>query len=181
MAVLCQAYMDRRWGFVCFRKGACGEEECLCSANATTSTNVMKLPTSDKWLLPPIMSCPEKPDQFTTFRQQSTALAFSKPDQHMKGVLKESCPKCRYVFTSESDQVRHIKLVHGGARAMASVVDDVENPRAKQKKTTISRCPVCKETFNGRYQLRKHQDAAGHKLGRGRPSAATTKAPHQAD
>ena len=154
---------------------------CLCSANATKATNVMKFPTSDKWLLPPITPCPEKPDQYQTFRQQATALSFSKPDQHMKGVFNESCPKCRYVFTSESDQVKHIKLVHGGTQAIASVVDEVENPRAKQKKSTVSQCPVCNETFNGRYQLRKHQDAAGHKLGRGRPSRATSKAPHLAD
>ena len=114
--------MDRRWGFICFQKGACGNEECLCSASATKATNVMKFPpTSDKWLLPPITPCPEKPDQYHTFRQQARALSFSKPDQHMKGVFNESYPRCRYVLTSESDQVRHIKLVHGGTRAMASV------------------------------------------------------------
>lgn len=126
-------HMDRRRGFVCFRKGACGDEQCECNSNATKATEVMKIPTSDKWLLPPITPCPERPGQYRTFRQQSTALSFSYPDQHMKDVLNEACPKCRYVFRSESDQVRHIKLVHGGARAMSAEadVDNTENPPAK--------------------------------------------------
>ena len=96
--------MDRRWGLVCFRKGACGDMSCDCTTVGVSAKNVMKLPNSDRWLIPPITPDPENPGYYMTFHQLSKALAFSSPDQHMKSVMNTSCGKCRNVFTSESDQ-----------------------------------------------------------------------------
>ena len=129
--------MDQQCGFACFRKGACGDEKCM---------------------LPPITPSPDKPDQYQTFSQLATAPSFSQPDQYMKGVFNESCPRCLYVFTTESDQVKCIKIVYGGTQAMALVVDEVENPWAKHKKVRSVK------TFNGQYQLQKHHDASEHRF-----------------
>ena len=107
-------HMDRRWGLVCFRKGAGGDMSCDCTTVEMSAKNVMKLPNSDRWLITPD---PENPGHYMTFRQLSKALASSSPDQHMKSVMNTSCGKYRYVFTSESDQKKHIELVHGGSGA----------------------------------------------------------------
>ena len=64
-------HMDRRWGLVCFRKGACGDISCDCTTVEMSAKNVMKLPNSDRWLIPPITPDPENPGHYMTFRQLS--------------------------------------------------------------------------------------------------------------
>ena len=70
---------------------------CKCHSNSTKALHVMKIPTSDKWLLPPITPWLKMPGQYRAFRQQSTTVSFSDPTTS-QDVHKEPCPKCRYIF-----------------------------------------------------------------------------------
>ncbi|XP_071502781.1 uncharacterized protein [Diadema antillarum] len=154
------AHMDRRSGFVCFRKGSCGESTCKCMEDGVRASKVWKMPSGDKWLFPPITPDPEHPGHYKTLRQLERSLAFSSPDQHLKNFEARSCTHCRYIFTSKADEEKHTKLIHGGVRALRD---------ANQDKAS-HRCPVCDQKYPTRYRLLKHQDEEGHKLKKGRPS-----------
>ena len=84
-------HTDRRSGVVCFQKGACSGMYCDCTTVEMNGKNVMKLPNSERWLIPPITPDPENPGHYMTFRQLSKELAFNSPDQHMKSVMNTSC------------------------------------------------------------------------------------------
>ena len=160
-------HMDRRWGFICFRRGACGDQACECMKPAIRAKDVMSLPSGEQWLFPPITPDPDHPGHYMTFRQLKLSLAYSCPDQHMTGLLHELCGKCRYVFTSETDRQRHNKLMHGGAPRAVAADGDPEEPAAKKPAV---KCPVCLVAYQTRYQLRKHQSEAGHTRPKGCPS-----------
>jgi len=51
-------HMERRRGFVCFRKGICEDPTCNCTKNEVQAVNIMKLPVSKKWAFPPITPDP---------------------------------------------------------------------------------------------------------------------------
>ena len=87
-----------------------------------------------------------------------------KKDQHLKDVMTDRCPRCRYVFTSQADQHRHIQLVHGGNR----VLNEISGSEPVPKKSTY-RCVVCSQEYHSKYQLQKHKNESGHTVGRGRP------------
>ena len=128
----------------------------------------MKLPVSRRWAFPPITPDPQHLDHYMTFRQLTKALKFSNPDEHLKEVMNSHCDKCRYVFTSESDKDKHLRLIHGGARLRGELT--LDSPSGAAKKSKIgAKCPVCGEMFVSRYQMQKHQTEKSHKLGRGRP------------
>lgn len=162
-------HMDKRWGLVCFRKGSCGDIDCKCMETGIQATDVMKIPYSDRWSLPPITPDPENPGHYKTFRQQLPSLVFSQPDEHLKEVMIESCSKCKYVFTSGIDRNKHAKLVHGGVRNMANMETDSGSDTGTSTKK-VHKCGVCDNEYPTRYQLLKHQEDQGHKLKRGRPS-----------
>ena len=75
--------MDRRRGFVCFRKGICDDLVCDCRKNEVQAINIMKLPVSRKWAFPPITPDPQHLNHNMTFRQLATALKYSNPDEHL--------------------------------------------------------------------------------------------------
>ena len=161
-------HMDRRRGFVCFRKGICDDHMCDCRKNEVQAVNIMKLPMSRRWAFPPITPDPQHLDHYMTFRQLTTALKFSNPDEHLKEIMNSRCDKCRYVFTSENDKDKHLRLIHGGVRSRGESASDNLSGAAKKSKTG-AKCPVCGEMFSSRYQMQKHQTEKNHKLGRGRP------------
>ncbi|XP_062518097.1 uncharacterized protein LOC134193289 [Corticium candelabrum] len=157
-------HMDRRWGMVCFRKGSCRDDSCKCMTNGLSATSVNKVPCSDTWCLPPVTPDTDNPGHYLTYRQTLSALCISKPDQHLKDVMTDRCPRCRYVFTSQADQHRHIQLVHGGNR----VLNEISGSEPVPKKSTY-RCVVCSQEYHSKYQLQKHKNESGHTVGRGRP------------
>ena len=91
-------HMDRRNGMVAFRKSACGDSTCVCMENAVEATRVWQLPTSPKWLFPPITPDPEHPGHYMTLNQLATTPHehISSPDQHLS-VESRSCNMCRSV------------------------------------------------------------------------------------
>jgi len=127
----------------------------------------MKLPVSKRWVFPPITPDPQHLNHYMTFDQLKKALKFSNPNEHLKEVMNSHCEKCRYVFTSENDKDRHLRLIHGGVRSRDELTSD--DTLHTSKKIKVNTCPVCSETFASRYQLQKHQGDKSHKLGRGRP------------
>lgn len=70
------------------------------------------------------------------------------------------------MFTSKSDQDKHVKFVHGGVRTMRQ---GEANADEGNKVGREHKCPVCNQKYPTRYQLLKHQDNESHKLKRGRP------------
>ncbi|XP_065905841.1 uncharacterized protein [Dysidea avara] len=158
-------HMDRRRGFVCFRKGVCNDRSCDCSKNMVRAINLMKLPVGEKWSFPPITKDSKNPEHYMTFDQLKSSLSFSNPDEHLKDGTNESCMRCRYVFTSEADKERHTRLIHSGTRSR----EESESTSQSKKSKVEIKCPVCGEIYPTRYQLQKHQTEKNHKLGRGRP------------
>jgi len=113
----------------------------------------MKLPVSRRWAFPPITSDPQHLNHYLTFDQFKKA---SNPDEHLKEIMNSHCEKCRYVFTSENDKDRHLRLIHGGIRSRDELTSD-DTPHASEK-IKANTCLVCSETFTSRYQLQKHQN-----------------------
>ena len=183
-------HMDRRRGFVCFRKGGCGDPSCECISSGITASEVWKVPSGERWLFPPITPDPSNVGHYMTFHQLQTALSFSRPDQHLKDGVNTQCSKCRYgqnvltilrsflysvlpfagVFSSKADEEKHIKLVHGGVRLMNKETREENSSINGSDQKRMHKCPVCREQFPTQYQLRKHQDRDQHKLKRGRPA-----------
>ena len=106
-------HMDRRRGFVCFRKGSCGDAECDCmdSERELVAKEVGKVPMGEKWLFPPITPDQNHPDHYQTFHQLQNALSFSMPDQHLKDGIKTQCTKCRYVVLKSNGVFLHHALI----------------------------------------------------------------------
>jgi len=88
-----------------------------------------------------------------TFRQLTKALKFSNPDEHLKEVMNSRCDKCRYVFTSENDKDKHLRLIHGGVRSRSESTLEESSSSAAKKAKTGAKCPVCGEMFSSRYQM----------------------------
>jgi len=156
----CIKHIDRRQGFVCFRKGVYNDRSCDYSKNMVHAINLMKLSIGKKWSFPPITKDPE---YYMTFNQLKSSLSFSNPDEHLKDGTNESYTRCRYVFTSEADKECHTCLLHSETRSQE------ESESTSQSKKSKIKCPVCGEIYSTTYQLQKHQTEQNHKLGKGRP------------
>ena len=126
--------------------------------NGLSATTVNKVPCSDTWCLPPITPDTDNPGHYLTYRQTLSAFCISKPDQHLKDVMTDRCPRCRYVFTSQADQHRQIQLVHGGNR----VLNEISGSEPLPKKSTY-RCVVCSQEYHSKYQLQKHKNDSEQK------------------
>ena len=79
----------------CFQKTACGNHKCVCQKTDVDATEVFKIPTCDRWLLPPITPDPKFPGHYLVFEQLGTNLLFSDPDQHITKSSNGSCTTCR--------------------------------------------------------------------------------------
>jgi hypothetical protein len=89
-------HMDRRNGMVVIRRYACGNQDCSCFKCPISANELLTLPSSDKWLFPPITPDSQHQGHYLGFLQLQRALSFSEPDQHLSsrnGV--GSCNKCR--------------------------------------------------------------------------------------
>ena len=62
-------HVDRRRGFVCFRKGICNDHASHCKRNEVRTLNIMKLPIRRRWAFPPITPDPQHLDHYMTFDQ----------------------------------------------------------------------------------------------------------------
>ena len=144
-----------------FKRKACGLDQCPCLDTPITATQIFNtLPNSPNWHFPPITPDRDNPGHYMTFNQCKTTEPenFSRPDQHLEVAVNGKCDKCpAFVFTSESDKDKHIAVVHGGKRAMATP-------------TPPNVCKFCNLQFLNRYRLIKHQNETGHKQQtKGRP------------
>ncbi len=131
-------HIDRHHGFVCFRRGSCGEAHCRCQLITITATEVWKLPQSNVWNLPPITKDLQHPGHYLTFKDMLKTTKFSQVDEHMSLATHGKFSKCRYVFTSVSDSERHQLLMHTGKRGVTTHL------------TVLHMCKVCKVTFDTR-------------------------------
>lgn len=90
-------HMDRRLGKVIFRRGACGKPTCVCQQTSVMATEVWKiLPSSDRWLFPPITPDASHPGHYMCLKKQLLSLTFSAPDEYVSCASNGSCDKCRY-------------------------------------------------------------------------------------
>ena len=115
-------------------------------------------------------------------KQQLPTLDRHQPSQENHGMCK--LKGCRgFRFFSDHDEDRHLKIVHGGKRAIANAVvpPAKDNPKigstnkAARKSVTTKpaanvKCqfPNCDKRFTTAYQLNQHKKMENHMAKRGR-------------
>lgn len=107
--------------------------------------------------------------------QQDLHRGLLEPDASIPSGKPQRCQAgCKYVFTSQHDEDKHHRQVHGGGRKRQHKPTDGEQGNSSTQpaqKATCHRCTYvgCVMAFATRYQLTVHKTATGHTLPRGRP------------